>query len=95
MTSPWTLRLHFRHFFRPLVDQQHHQVDFGMIRADGVGDVLQQHRFAGPRRSDDQRPLPLADRRQQVHHPHRDGLRPGFELDLLERIDRPSARRST
>ncbi len=34
-----------------------------------MGDVLQQHGLAGPRRRDDQRPLPLPDRRHQVDDP--------------------------
>ena len=54
--------LHVGDFFRTLVDQQHDEHDFGMIGGDGVGDVLQQHRLAGARRSDDQAALAFADR---------------------------------
>ena len=54
--------LHVRDFFRTLVNQQNDQHNFGMIGGDGVGDVLQQHRLAGARRSDDQTALAFADR---------------------------------
>src|SRR5688572_31009470 len=37
--------LHLGDFLRPLVDEQHDQVHLGMIRGDGRGDVLQQHRL--------------------------------------------------
>ena len=55
--------LHVGDFFRPLVDEQHDQVDLGVVGGDAVGDVLQQHRLAGARRRDDQAALALADRR--------------------------------
>ena len=38
----------------PLVDQQHDQIDFGVIGGDRMGDVLQHHRLAGSRRRHDQ-----------------------------------------
>ena len=58
--------LHVGDFLRPLVDQQHDQVAFGVVGGDRVGDVLQQHRLAGARRRHDQRALALADRRDDV-----------------------------
>ena len=60
---------HVGDFFRPLIDQQHDQEDFRVIGADGGGDVLQHHRLTRPGRSHDQRPLALADRRNQIDHP--------------------------
>ena len=36
---------HVRNFFRALVNEQHHQVCFGMIGCNGVGDVLHQDGF--------------------------------------------------
>ena len=58
--------LHVRHFFRPLVDQQHDQIAFRMIGGDRLGDVLQQHGLAGARRRDNQGALALADRRDDI-----------------------------
>ena len=54
--------LHVGHFFRPLVDEQNDQLDLRMILRDAVCDLLEQHRFTGPRRRDDQCTLTLADR---------------------------------
>src|SRR2546430_12538368 len=36
--------LHVRHLLGPLVDQQHDEVDLGMVLDDGVGELLQQDR---------------------------------------------------
>src|SRR3546814_19415904 len=58
--------LHVGDFFRTFVDQQDDQVDFRMIVADGMGDVLQQPRLAGARRRHDQGALALALRGGQV-----------------------------
>ena len=52
--------LHVRDFFRAFVDQQHDQVHFRVIGRDGVRDALQQHRFTGARRRDDQPALALS-----------------------------------
>ena len=68
--------LHVGHLFGPLVDEQHDQVDLGMVRRHRLRDALQQHRLAGARRRDDQAALALADRRHQVHHARRRGSRP-------------------
>ena len=38
-----------------------------MIVGDGVGDRLHEHRFTGLGLGDDQRTLPLADRREEIH----------------------------
>jgi hypothetical protein len=72
----------------PLVDQQHDQVDLGVIGGDRVGDRLQQHGLAGARRRDDQAALALAERRHQVHDAGRQVFRIGFEADVLLRIER-------
>ena len=80
--------LHVRHFFRALVDEQHDQHDFGMIGGDGVRQVLQQHRLAGTRRSDDQAALAFAHRRQQVHDAGADVFAHRLQLDPLLRIQR-------
>ena len=70
--------LHVGDFFGALVDQQHDQRDFGMVGGDGIGDALQQHRFAGAGRRDDQAALPFADGREQIHHAARDSCRARF-----------------
>jgi hypothetical protein len=55
---------------------------------DAVADVLQQDRLAGARRSDDQRPLPAAQRRQQIHHPRGQRLGPFSSLNHWFGVDR-------
>ena len=75
----------------PLVDQQHDQVDFGVVGRQRMRDVLQHHGLAGARRRHDQRALALAERRDQVEHPGRQvllGRIVEFELDLLFGIER-------
>ncbi len=52
-----------------------------MVGGDRLGDVLQQHRLAGARRRNDQRALALADRRDDIDHPHRHVLA-GRVVDL-------------
>ena len=79
---------HVGDFFGPLVDQQHDQLDVGVVRGDRLADVLQQDRLAGSRRGDDQGPLALAQRRQQVHHPGGQRLGPGFQLQPVFGVDR-------
>ncbi len=62
-----------------------------MIGGQGMRDVLQHHRLAGPRRRHDQRALPLAERGYQVEHPGRQILLRRIvelELDLLLGIER-------
>ena len=70
--------LHFRDFLGAFVDQQDHQMDFRMILANGVGNLLEEHRFACPGRSDEQSPLSFPDRSQEVHDPHGDGSGAGL-----------------
>src|SRR4030042_1288621 len=63
-----------------------------MIFFYGLSDGLEERRFPGSRRRDDQAALALADRRQEVHDPgvHVLGI-PILEVDLLERIKRRQA----
>ena len=58
---------HIRHFFGPFVNQQHHQEDFGIIRRDGFGDILQHHGFTRARRRHNQGALAHPDRRNQIN----------------------------
>ena len=57
---------HFRHFLGPLVDEQHDEVNLGVVVGDAGGNVLQQHGLAGLRRRDDETTLALAERRAEV-----------------------------
>ena len=59
-----------------------------MILADAVGDLLQQNRLAGARRSDDQHALTHADRRDQIDDAHVHVFRIGFEHDAAIRMQR-------
>ena len=80
--------LHVGHLFGPLVDEQHDQVNLGVIRGDRVGDRLQQHGLAGAGRRHDQAALALAERRHQVHDARREVLGVGLELDFLLGVER-------
>ena len=71
--------LHFSHFFRTLVHQQHHQVHVGVIGRDRVGDVLHHHRLARLGLRHDQRALATADRGNDVDHAAGDVF---FRLDV-------------
>ncbi len=71
--------LHFRHLFRPLVNQQHDQHALGKIRRDRVRDMLEHHCLAGLGRRYDQPALPLADRRNDVNYAAGDVF---FRLDI-------------
>ena len=88
ITSPLHRALHVGDLFGPLVDEQHDQVDLGVVGGDAVGDVLQQHRLAGARRRDDQAALPLADRHHQVEDARRQVVAVGLERDALLRVER-------
>ena len=75
----------------PFVDQQYDQINLGMVCGDRMGDVLQHHRLAGARRRHDDRPLSLAERRDQVDDPSRHILASRiveFQLQLLFRVER-------
>ena len=58
---PFDAADHVGDFFRTLVDQKDDQDDFGIVGCDRVGDILQDDRFSGAGRSDDECPLPFAD----------------------------------
>ncbi len=59
-----------------------------MVLRHGVGDGLQQHRFTGTWRRDDQTTLTLAERRHQVDDTRGEVLRGRLHLQLLFRIQR-------
>src|SRR5450830_756260 len=60
--------LHFGHFFRTFIDQQHDQVNFRVVTRNVRCNVLQHDGLTGFRRCDDQATLALADRSAQVDH---------------------------
>ncbi len=78
--------LHLRNFLGPLVDEQHHQEDLGMILANALGHLLEQDGLAGARRRDDEAALSLADGGEQIDDPrgHRAAL--GLEAKLFRRV---------
>ena len=83
--------LHVGHLFRPLVDQQDDQNHFGIVVGDRASDVLQEHGLAGARRRNDQCPLALAERSDDVDHPRRlvlDSRIERVELELLVGVER-------
>ena len=80
--------LHVGDFFGPLVNEQHDEDDFGVVRRDGVGDGLQQHGFAGARRCDDEAALAFADRGEQVHDTATDVVADGLHFDAFVGVER-------
>src|SRR5436190_3450563 len=77
--------------FGALVDEQHDEVDLGMVFEDGVGDLLEEDRLAGARRRDDEGALALAERGDHVHDAHREIVGLGLEADALARVERREA----
>ena len=55
----------------PLVDEQHEEVDLGVVALDRPGDLLHDRGLARLGRRDDQAPLALADGRDEVDDPRR------------------------
>ena len=80
--------LHVGDFFGTLVDQQNDQRNFGVIGGDRIRDVLQQHRFAGAGRRDDQAALAFSDRRDEIHHAAREIVPRCFQFEAPVRIER-------
>ncbi len=60
---------HIGYFFRPLVDQQDDQIDLRMIAGNGMGNILHDHRLAGPRLRHDQTALTFSNWRHQFNNP--------------------------
>ena len=79
--------LEIRDFLGPLVNEQHHRVDFRMVRGDGVANLLEDGRLARARRRDDQAARALADGRDEVNDARLDQVRCGFQLEFLNRVN--------
>ncbi len=67
---------------------RHDQHHFRMVGRNRVGDVLQQHGFAGAWRGDDKTALALADGDQHVHDAGAHVVAHGLQLEALLRIKR-------
>ena len=87
MTSPLTVAAHVGDLFGPLVDEQHDELDLGVVDLDRRGDGLHHERLAGLGRRDDEPALALADRGDEVDDPRRHVGRIGrvLEAQLLVR----------
>ncbi|EJX08229.1 hypothetical protein EVA_03659 [gut metagenome] len=73
---------HVRHFFRTLVDEQHHQVRVRMIASNGIGNFLHEHCLTGFRLSHNQRTLTLTDRSKKVDNATRSRIRTSSTTEL-------------
>ncbi len=60
--------------FRSLVHEQHDQVHLGVVLSDRVGDLFQNGRLSGFRRTDDHAALSFTDRRYEIDDARRDVL---------------------
>ena len=72
----------------PLMDEQAHEVHFGVVRADGGGDVLEDGGLARLRGADDQSALALADGRHEVDDAGGDGVLAVLHDEAFVRVDR-------
>ena len=59
---------HVGDFLWTLVDEEHHEVCFGMVGSDGVGNVLHQHGLTSLGLCHDEGTLTFTDRREEVNH---------------------------
>src|SRR3990170_4764010 len=86
--------LHVGDLFGALVYEEHEEDYLGVVRGYRICEFLQEDGLTGPGRGDYETPLPLADRREEVHYPHRDVgglvllLALELEVYLLLRIER-------
>ena len=78
--------LHLGDLLGTLVDEQHHEVDLGIVGDDRRSNILQQHRLTGFRRRNDQAALAFADRRNHVDDAGREVLRAAVALFELEAL---------
>ncbi len=69
------LALEIGHFLGPLVHQQKNEDNLRMIHPNRFGDFLEQNRFADTRRRNDQPPLAVAKRCEQIDSPRTDRIR--------------------
>ena len=80
---------HFGHLLGTLVDEQHDDIDFGMVVGDGVDERLHEHRLTRLGLCDDQTALPFSDRREEIDHAVRKAVVPlARQAELLARKER-------
>ena len=76
----------FGDLFGALIYQHHHQVDTGVVGRDGLRDVLQQRRLAGPWGRDDEAALAATDRGHHVDGASREPIGCGLEDEAFVRV---------
>ena len=67
--GPLHLTFHVGHFFGPLVNEQHDDIDIGMVDEDRLGHLLQQDRLPRLGWRNNESPLAESDRRDHVDDP--------------------------
>ena len=79
--------LKIRDFLRAFINEQHHRVDFRVVRGDGVADLLEDGGLAAARRGDDQPARAFANRRDEVNDARFEQFGSGFEVELFNRVN--------
>jgi hypothetical protein len=62
-------------------------MDFRVVHADGMSDVLEEHGFAGSGWCDEESALTFPDWAEQIHDSHGERFGSGFESNLFEGVD--------
>src|SRR5699024_1987357 len=81
-------RLYVRVFLGMFVDEDEHEVRFGVVLGDRVRDLLHDRGLTGLRGRDDETALALADGRDEVDQTRRVQLRGGLQPQALLRVER-------
>ena len=88
MTSAVDVPLHVGHLFGALVDEQHHERDFGMVLPErALATLCMHHRLARARRRDDQRALAFAERREEVDDPVGEVVALALKAEGVRRVE--------
>src|SRR5699024_2641777 len=84
--------LHVRDFLGTFVDEDDHEVRFGVVLGDRIRDLLHDRGLTGLRGRDDETALALADGRDEVDKTRRVQLRGGLQPQALLRVERGELR---
>src|SRR5699024_7754333 len=84
--------LHVRDFLGTFVDEDDHEVRFGIVLGDRIRDLLHDRGLTGLRGRDDETALALADGRDEVDQTRRVQLRGGLQPQALLRVERGELR---
>src|SRR5699024_8662988 len=84
--------LHVRNFLGTFVDEDDHEVRFGVVLGDRIRDLLHDRGLTGLRGRDDETALALADGRDEVDQTRRVQLRGGLQPQALLRVERGELR---